>query len=334
VLLKASTPAFDKELFNNNGILNTRIVKFIFETFLKQIMSSFSFCDVTGFEFIDPLQDFVIPPGTTSTKHHTHIKLAFTKPVNGCHVLHDISVDIVPTLRIDGWWPDDMRRRDLCQAGDCRILFTQPQIKYPWIRWTEPHGFITFSPAESKLLCDCPNVIRAAFMVVKRMSKYFCQYEFFSLHVIKMALLWCLDEDEDCSRSNCTSARDSDEFSGDELLRWVQIILRRLLCFAAQDYVPSYFMQRCHQPVWPQERYLKQFHMRLHQHGLTYEDLFRLNEQQSQDTWLQHIKAMFVFSHLMYWTVLSDTDELKLFIPSTINPLNEDDICTTLLPVN
>ena len=220
VLLEAATSAYDDELFNNNGILNTRIVKFTFETFLKQILTSLRFCDDTGFEFIDPLQDFFLPPGVT-TKLNTHIILAFTKPVNGRHVLHNVSVHIVPTLRIDGWWPDDMCRRDLCQAGDCRFVFTQPQTKYPWIGWTEPHGFITFAPAESRLLCDCPSIVKAAFMVVKRMSKYFCQYEFFSSHVIKMALLWCLDEDDDCFRSDCTSSLDSDEFSGDELLRWV-----------------------------------------------------------------------------------------------------------------
>jgi len=32
--------------------------------------------------------------------------------------------------------------------------------------------------------------------------------------------------------------------------------------------------------------------------------------------------------------VLSDDDELKLFVPSNINPLTENDVCTTLLPPN
>ena len=213
-------------------------------------------------------------------------------------------------------------------------MFTQPQIKYPWIGWTEPHGFISFARAESRLLRDLPTVVKAAFMVVKRMSKYFSQYECFSSHVIKMSLLWCLDEEG--SNSDCTSSDDIDEVSGDELLRWVQNILRRLLRFAAQDYVPSYFMPKCHQPVWLSEKHLrpKQFHTRLYRHGLTYKDLFSLNEQQSPDRWLQHIKAMFVFSHVMYWTLLSDTDKLELFVPSTINPLTEDDVCTILLPIS
>jgi len=35
----------------------------------------------------------------------------------------------------------------------------------------------------------------------------------------------------------------------------------------------------------------------------------------------------------MYWTVLSDDEELKLFVPSTINPLAENDVCTILPPL-
>ena len=184
VLLKAATPEYNEDLFDSNGILNTRIVKFKFETLVKQILSSLSFCEATGFEFTDPVQNFFAPPGTISTKVNTLIKLVFTHPVNGHHVPHKISVDIVPALRIDGWWPDDTHREDLCRSSDCLIVFTQPQLKYPWIGWTEPHAFITFAPAESRLLRDCPRVIRAAVIVVKRMSKKFSQYECFSSHVI------------------------------------------------------------------------------------------------------------------------------------------------------
>ena len=266
-LLKALVPEYDEDLFDSSGILNTRIVKFKFETLVKQILSSLSFCEATGFEFIDPAQDWFVPPGTTSVKVNTKIKLKFTKPVNGYHVPHNISVDVVPALRIDGWWPDDTRRKDLCQANDCLIVFTQPQMKYP---------------AESRLLRDSPHVIRAAFKVVKRMSKYFCWYTFFSSYVIKTALFWCMDEMEPTRKRS--SFNYSDEVNGDELLLWVQTILRQLLCFTAPDYFPSYFMPKCCQPVWIKEKYLKQFHMHLYQHGLlTYTDLLSLNEQQSRD---------------------------------------------------
>jgi len=141
--------------------------------------------------------------------------------------------------------------------------------------------------------------------------------------------------DETDSSSERSLSNDSGELSADELLFWVQKILRRLLCFAAQDYVPSYFMPKCHQPVWISEKYLKQFHMRLYEHGLTtYTDLFSLNERQSQDALLKYFKSLFIFSPVMYWTVLSDDEELKLFVPSTINPLAESNVCTSLPPEN
>ena len=154
------------------------------------------------------------------------------------------------------------------------------------------------------------------------MSSYnFFYYRPFSSHVIKTELLWCLDDD---SFSNCSSY-NSDEVNGDELLRFVRKILRRLLCFAAQDYVPSYFIPKCRQPVWREEKYLKQFHMLLYQHGLTYENIFSLSEQQLLENYyqLKDIKGMFISSHATYWSVMSDTDELDLFVPPTINPVRE-----------
>ena len=94
-------------------------------------------------------------------------------------------------------------------------------------------------------------------------------------------------------------------------------------------------MPKCREPVWLKERYLKQFHMRLYQHGiLTYADLFSLEEQRCGDYWLEYIKSLFICSHLMYWSVMSDDEELKLFVPSSINPLMEKDVCTTLLPTD
>ena len=326
VLLKAETPVYDahlRNLFDQNGILNTRILKFKFETLAKQILSSARFTDLTDFEFIDPvsLEDVGLTRGNIVVKPNTRVQLEFTKPVNNCHVLHTISIDLVPALRINDWWPDDARKTELCRAGDCLIVFTQPQNKYPWIGWTQPHGFVSFARAESRLLRECRPVVKAAYMVVKRMSECFCQYKFFPSHIIKTALFWCLDEKD---LLEYKSSDGSDEVEGDELLCLVQNILRRLLCFGAQDFVPDFFMPKLHRPVWLKERYLKQYHMRLYQHGLTYKDLFSLNEQQSHDKVLRSIKTMFTFSHVMYWSLLSDTDDLKLFIPSAINPLFEN----------
>jgi len=330
VLVKSSTSEYDKNLFNNNGTLNTRIVKFKFEFLVKRVLSSSESPKITGFEFIvdetlistlSSPTDIDLPQNRPLTKPHMTIQLAFTKLVNGYHVMHKVSVDIVPALQINDWWPEDARRQDFCQTGECLIVFTQPQNKYPWVGWTEPQGFISFARAESRLIRESPQVVKAAYMVVKCMSSYkFFFTRPFSSHVIKTALLWCLD---DGGFSNCSSC-NSDEVNGDELLLLVRKILRRLLCFAAQDYVPSYFMPKCRQPVWLEEEYLKQFHMLLYQHGLTYENIFSLSKQQLlEDYQLNAIKDLFTSSHAMYWTVMSDTDELELFVPSTINPVRE-----------
>ena len=308
---------YDQDLFNSNGILNTRIVKFKFETLAKQVLS-INFCEITGIEFIDQANTFLLP-GIVSKKLHTCIRLAFTTPLNGYHVPHPVTVDIVPALQINDWWPDDARRKDLCQTGECLIVFTQPQNKYPWIGWTEPHGFISFARAESRLLRECPPVVKAAYMVVKRMCKYCFAYKNFSSHVIKTALLWCLNQSGfiQCGSLNYQQAAEENE-----LLGLVQKICQRLLCFAAQDYVPSFFIPKCRQPVWLNEKYLKQWQIYLYKHGLSYRDIFSLNEQHSYDPLLQDMKYTFTFSHVMYWSVLSDADELKLFLPSTVNPLS------------
>ena len=326
VLLKAKIPVYDehlKNLFDQNGILNTRILKFKFETLAKLILSSTRFCDLTDFEFIDPVsdEDLGLTRGNVAVKPNTRVQLKFTKPVNNRHVLHPISIDLVPALRINDWWPEDAWKTELCRAGDCLIVFTQPQSKYPWIGWTQPHGFVSFARAESRLLRECHPVVKAAYIVVKRMSECFCQYKFFPSHIIKTALFWCLDEKD---LLKYRSSDGSDGVQGDELLCLVQNILRRLLCFGAQDFVPDFFMPKLHRPVWHKERYLKQYHMRLYQHGLTYKDLFSLSRQQSHDEVLRSIKTMFTFSHIMYWSLLSETDDLKLFVPSAINPLFEN----------
>jgi len=121
---------------------------------------------------------------------------------------------------------------------------------------------------------DCRRVVKAAYMVLKRMSKYFWEYQFFSSYVIKTALLWYLDEKNLLDYYRVPDG--CNEVKGDELLGLVQNILRQLLCFAAQDYVPDFFMPQRHQPVWLYENYLKEYHMRLYQHELTYKDIFNL----------------------------------------------------------
>ena len=74
--------------------------------------------------------------------------------------------------------------------------------------------------------------------------------------------------------------------------------------------------------------------MYLYRRGLAYKDLTMLIDEEyialGLDIELSYIKRTFIYSHVMYWSMLSDTDDLELFVPSTINPLTEDDVCTIL----
>ena len=258
-------------------------MKFKFESIVKLILSSSRFCEATGFEFIYSDQNDI-----ELTKLHTRIELAFTQPVDGCHVMHQVSIDIAPAIQINDWWPEGARRQNLCQTGECLIVFTQPQNKYPWIGWTEPHGLISFARAESRRLRECPQVVKAAYMVVKCMSESYWYY-LFSSHVIKTALLWCLDNSECPSDSN-------DEVNEHELLTFVQNIVRRLMVFAAQDFVPSYFMPKYRQPVFLVEIYPKQFHTYLYEQGLTHKDLLSLNVDYIDE---KDIRSTFMYSYSM-----------------------------------
>jgi len=213
ILVKVSTTDYDKCLFNDNEILDMRIVKFKFESLAKYVLSTSQFCETTGFEF-DPNTDaliFSLQNTNMLVKPHINVELSFIEPVNGYHIMHRVSVDIVPALQINDWWPEDARRQDLCRTGECLIVFTQPQNKYPWVSWTEPHGFISFARAESRLMRECPQIVKAAYMVVKWMANHLHRFTLLlSSHVIKTALLWCLD---DVRFRNCSSVMGLTEMS-------------------------------------------------------------------------------------------------------------------------
>jgi len=97
VMLKASSPVNEdlKDLFDQHGILNTRLVKFKFETLVKQILSSASFCELTDMEFIDRVStdDLGLTAGNVSSKLNTVIKLTFTNHWTTvmCHIQYQLT---------------------------------------------------------------------------------------------------------------------------------------------------------------------------------------------------------------------------------------------------
>ena len=184
-------------------------------------------------------------------------------------------------------------------------------------------------------------MVRAACVVVKKIAKSFCPFKFFKSYVIKAALMHCIMvsgssytiQPEYIVNKDNVINDDGDDFNR-KLTLLVQKIMRRLLCFVLQDFVPSVFMPSFVLPVCSFEPHLKFSHMKLYQLGiLSYKDLIHrpiicmesgsiCNEL--IDSQLEHIMKVFVISHLMYWSVLPKTTERKIHFPP-INPLYEDD---------
>ena len=155
-------------------------------------------------------------------------------------------------------------------------------------------------------------------MAAKQMVKNFSDLKFMSSYVVKSAVLHCMQNDEDlraCVGSNY------DEITKEQLLCWVQRIMRRLLCFVLQDFVPSVFMPTFVLPVCKFEQSLKFSHSRLHQYHLTYKDFsqkkfFKQNTDNILcDSQLRNIIKAYLSSHLMYWSTLPENARLQLYFP-------------------
>jgi ankyrin repeat protein len=335
----------------NNGLLNTRLVKFRFETLVRRVLSEARFQMENDFlEVIEIIRGESVLYSFYPDRLATNIKMKFMKPVNGQHVFHEVSIDIVPAITIENYWPSNAVQDIVGQlrhfiesvpAPRCFLVFDQPQKKHPWTGWTPPHARVDFSVFESEIIRACPSVVRAACIVVKQIVKNFCNFRFFKSYVIKAALMHSIITS---SADNCRSDSASADRSQDvhQLVSWVQRIMRRLLCFALQDFVPSVFLPGFVLPVCSFETHVKFSHVRLHQSGIAYDDVIRSelllgdNTNKMVDSQFEHIIKAYVGSHLMYWSVLPNAVTRQLFFPP-INPVFEEDYwslmhCETKFP--
>jgi len=218
-------------------------------------------------EFVDELESELQTSNyaINSDRLAKRFKIKISKPVDGGFTFHEISIDIVLTNIQQGDVSNIALKNN--NNNEFYVVFDQPQDKYSWIGWTEPHATITFARTESDKIQTSPPVIKATYMVCKRIIKYFTHKQYFTSNVLKTAVLYCIAE---ADLSQCSSS----EFTKEELLQWVQQVLHQLLQFAIQDYVLCYSLPKLQLPVWKFENYLKFSHTRVHLHGLTFQDFF------------------------------------------------------------
>ena len=302
-----------------------------FETTVEQILADYPFQKQNDVQVLNPLRYFDHINGYISKKSNMKLELRLSKPVNGVHVLHDISIDIVPAICVESL-PDGIRQSvaECLEAAKCHLVLVQPHWTYPWMPWSQTGAMISFTRAESLLLRCSPPVVRNAYMVIKHMAKYFSHdNNWFSSHVVKTAVLLVMEEeglttppiaDDDDIQSNGKSVID-DGVSGGELVKWVRKVTGRLLSFAVQDFAPSFPIRNFHLPVWHNfEPYPMFSRMCLQRHRLSYNDLMAdsfcsdIKNGRVGDFQLVNIQRAFVCSHLMHWSVLSDNEELRLHL--------------------
>ena len=219
------------------------------------------------------------------------------------------------------------------------LVFDQPQKKHPWVGWKSPHARVDFSVLESNIIRGCHPVVRAACVVVKKVVKIFCDFKFFKSYVIKAALMHCImvsgspntvHPDYIVNKEN--TIKDVDEDFKSKLTLLVQKVMRRLLCFVLQDFVPSVFMSSFVLPVCSFEPHVKFSHIRLHRSGIaSYKDVIESTlmsggeiSNKLVDSQFEHIIKAFVITHMMYWSVLPKATTRKIYFPP-INPLHEED---------
>ena len=270
------------QLFDENGTLLAAAVSFMFQSTWLKVLSWQKFWDTEPLLEITKLSRiYMLLPD----KLVNDIKLRFNRPVNGKLLHYAIFIDVVPVVRVDGWWPQNavQRRGNIRQV--CNFVFDQPRLKHGATHSTKPHVRISFALAESMLIRDSPPVVRAAFMVAKHIvSKHpdevpAMEQPKISSHTLKMATLWSLEDVKNSSQSGVSPENDYGQLDSHQLQRQVEAIFRRLWQFSVQDFVPSYLVPSVRFPVWSFEKFPKFSHIFLRQTYSDYRKLFGGREE-------------------------------------------------------
>ena len=263
------------QFFDRNGTLMTTQVALKFHSTWLKAVSWQEFWDTEPLFEIINLQ-FMYMSSKVTNLQVKNIKLRFNRPVNGKLLHYDISIDIVPVVRVDGSWPQNAvpASGDIQHySNDCNFVFDQPHRQHGATQM--PDARISFARAESRLIRDSPPVVRAAFMVAKQITcSRHSVFARFSSHTLKMATLWSVEDAQNSSQNSVSSENDYSQLDSHQLQRQVEAIFRRLWQFSVQDFVPSFFMPSLQVAVWKFEEFPKYSHTFLRRIDSDYRKLF------------------------------------------------------------
>ena len=122
---KLSNVNFD-EFITEDKLLNTRLVKVVFEMLLKRVLNEADFLsNISHLGIVDVVIENDAQYSFSTEKVFTNIKLRYVKPVKGQFVFHDVSIDIVPVVYIDNWWPENGKRtfQQYITNHSCYLVF-------------------------------------------------------------------------------------------------------------------------------------------------------------------------------------------------------------------
>ena len=171
---------------------------------------------------------------------------------------------------------------------------------------------MSFAIAESRLMKKCPPVLKAAYMIAKVLQSYTTK-SMYSSYVLKTASLMTYAE---CIIGNGHFNSEQSEFSDEELTLCVRRVLQKLAVFVQQDAVPLFFLPTFMLKLWKFEEYLKFSHQRLQRLGLNYEQIFNVVVSTgSRDPWTEKIERGFALSHLLFWSVLEEGNDIRIDFP-------------------
>ena len=195
------------------------------------------------------------------------------RPLNGVHVFHKISVDIVPSLHIDGYWPDDamLDVSENLKSDGCHLVFDQPHKLQPWIySGAIPYARISFSRAESRIIRNGPPVDKAVFMITKYLMNYLVDgAPTITTQTLKTALLHCLAaEARHKTKHTHHWSRNYDSVTHQELHTCVIRLFLCVLQFCHRDLVPSYNFPSLCLPPFCRENCVSENHMKFFLIGL------------------------------------------------------------------